>query len=86
MKSPQVAKKDNQAAYSTRYCVWNRLKKAGSSSPWFSILRSKENLKDLVRSGMQRGRCRQGAAPGKKPGAMHQINVEVRTRKYCEKT
>ena len=46
----------------------------------------KENFKEPVRSGMQRGRCRKGAAPGKKPGAMHQINVEVKTRKNCEKT
>ena len=46
----------------------------------------KENFKEPVRSGMQRGRCRKGAAPGKKPGAKQQINVEVKTRKNCEKT
>ena len=44
------------------------------------------NFKEPVGSGMQRGRCRRGSTPGKKTGAMHQINVEVKTRKNCQKT
>ena len=32
------------------------------------------------------GRCRKGAAPGKKPGAMQQIKVEVKMRETGETT
>ena len=44
------------------------------------------NFKEPLTSGMQRGKFRRGSTPGKKPGAMHQINVEVKTRKNCQKT
>ena len=85
----EVAKssqKDNQAAYCTRYSGWNRFQKAGSTSPWLSIYRSTENFKEPVRSGLQRGRYRRVAASSEKPGAMQQINVEVKTTKNPQKT
>ena len=44
-------------------------------------LHTKKNFKGSVRSNMQRGRCMQEAAPGKKPGAMKQRNIEAKTEK-----
>ena len=44
-------------------------------------LQTKKNFKGPVRSDMQRGRCMRGVAPGKKPGAMQQRNIEVKTKK-----
>ncbi|OWK09133.1 hypothetical protein Celaphus_00015143, partial [Cervus elaphus hippelaphus] len=66
--------------YFIHYSAWNGVQKADSSSTWISICRSKENFKEPVSRGMQMPRCIQGAAPGKKPSAMQQINNEVKTK------
>ena len=43
-------------------------------------------LQRAIQEWYAHGKVQERAAPGKKPGAKQQINVEVKTRKNCEKT
>ncbi|OWJ99586.1 hypothetical protein Celaphus_00009510 [Cervus elaphus hippelaphus] len=79
--SKHVAIENKQAPYVLYYSAWTGFQKAESSSMWIPICRSRENFKEPVSRGMQRARRMQGVAPGKKPGAMQQRNVEVNTKK-----